>query len=121
MTQERFDSTFRVGDAVTIVVKVKPFIDVSIPPSANDYQNVSCVKIALYDPQEDLVEDNSGQERTMTQVPNRPGWYFYRYQTTPDMQPGLYTAIATAYCRIDGQILQNRNVQEFRLVNDGIA
>lgn len=119
--QERFDTSFRVGDAVTVVVKVKPFIDVSIPPSANDYQKVSCVKIAIYDPEENLVEDNSTNARTMSEVPNRAGWYFYRYQTTPDMQPGVYTAIATAYCQIDGQILQSRNVQEFRLINDGIA
>jgi len=121
MAQERFDSTFRVGDAVTIIVKVKPYIDVSLPPSANDYRRVSCVKIAIYDPQEELVEDTRENPRDMLPVPNRPGWYYYRYQTTPDMEQGVYTAIATAYCKIDTQVYQNRNVQEFRLVNDGIA
>lgn len=120
MAQNRFDPVFRVGDSITIKVNVKPFVDVSIPPSANDYQNVSCVKLGIYDPNDELVEDNSGEERTMTQVPNRPGQYFYRYQTTPDMQPGEYTAIAIVYCRIDGQVRQNRNVQHFTLLNDGV-
>jgi len=117
MTADRFDNAFRVGDAVTIVVKVKPFIDVSIPPSANEYRNVSCVNISIYGPDDD---DTLVHEGVMNSVPNRPGWYFYRYQTTIDMQPGSYTVISVATCRIDGQFFTNRNVQQISLVDDGI-
>lgn len=117
MTSERFDNTHRLGDALTIVVKVKPFLDVSLPPGSNNYLPVSCVNIAIFDPE---VEEVAVVQDTMKPVPNRPGWYYYRFQTTPDMKEGVYTVISEATCKIDGQILKNRNVQEFRLVNDGV-
>ena len=114
---ERFDQVFRRGNAITFVVKHKPFIDLSIPPSANDYRPASCMNISIYG--ETLTEPllNSA---SMRQIPNRPGWYYYRYQTTPQMLAGVYTAIITSITTIDGVDYTTRNVQEFRLVDDGI-
>lgn len=117
MASERFDSTFRLGDAITIVVKVKPFLDVSIPAGANNYLPVSCVNIAIFDSE---IEENAIVQDVMKEVPNRPGYYFYRFQSTPDMKSGVYTAISEATVKLDGVFQKNRNVQEFRLVNDGV-
>jgi hypothetical protein len=114
---ERFDQVYRRGNAITFVVKHKPFIDLSIPPSANDYRPATCMNISIYDETqtEELLRSTS-----MTPVPNRPGWYYYRYQTSTSMVAGLYTAIITSITTIDGIDYTTRNVQEFRLVDDGI-
>lgn len=117
MASGNHDSAYRVGDSVTVVIKSKPFIDVTLPPSSNEYRKVSCMKIAMYDSTE---EENLIHNGEMTEVPNRPGWYFYRWQTTPDMKPGVYTLIGTSQVSIDGQIHSNRIVQQIRLLNDGI-
>lgn len=114
---ERYDQAYRRGDAISFVVKHKPFIDVSIPPSANDYRPASCMNISIYN--EDLTETLINCA-CMKEVPNRPGWYFYRYQTTKEMQEGVYTAIVTSVTTIDGEDYTNRNVQEFRLTDDHI-
>lgn len=114
---ERYDQAYRRGDAITFVVRHKPFIDLSIPPSANDYRPASCMNISIYS--EDLGETIL-HSKDMTPVPNRPGWYFYRYQTNKKMLEGVYTAIITSITTIDGNDYTNRNVQEFRLTDDGI-
>jgi hypothetical protein len=89
----------------------------SIPPSANDYNDATCVTIGIFssDLREKLLEGTS-----MIHVPNRPGWYYFRYQTTVTMRKGVYTAICTAITNIDGVDYTTRNVQEFRLIDDGI-
>lgn len=114
---ERYDQAYRRGDAITFVVKHKPYIDLSIPPSAQDYRDASCMNISIYS--EEIGEELL-KSATMTSVPNRPGWYYYRYQTTPQMLEGVYTAIITSITRIDGIDYTSRNVQEFRLVDDKV-
>jgi hypothetical protein len=111
------DKVYRRGNAITFVIKHKPFIDLSIPPSANDYRPASCVNISIYD---ETLNETLLNCQTMTAVPNRPGWYFYRYQTTTSHQPGLYTAIITVITTIDNTDYTTRQVQEFRLVDDNI-
>lgn len=115
---EGYDNTFRKGDAITLVLKHKPYIDLSIPPSANSYNDASCVTVGIYSPNkaETLVESAD-----MKRVPNRPGWYFYRYQTTRDMAEGIYTAIFTTVTKIDCVEYTSRNVQEFILQDDEMA
>lgn len=114
---ERYDQAYRRGDAITFVAKHKPFIDVSIPPSANDYRPASCINVSVYG--ETLTEPLL-KSAAMNPVPNRPGWYFYRYQTTTEMEEGVYTAIITSTVVIDGNEYTSRNVQEFRLTDDHI-
>ena len=112
------DSVYRRGDAITLLLKHKPFIDLSLPPSSNEYRDATCVTVAIYDTSEDETVIFSAQ---MKRVPNRTGWYYYRYQTTRDMLVGLYTVIYTTVTRIDGEDLTSRAVQQFRLMNDGIV
>lgn len=114
---ERYDQVYRRGDCITFVVKHKPFIDLSIPASANDYRPASCMNISIYN---EKKTETLLATCAMRQVPNRPGWYYYRYQTNPQMVAGVYTAIVTSITTIDGIDYTNRNVQEFRLVDDGI-
>jgi hypothetical protein len=112
-----FDNAYRLGDAITLVLKNKPYVDLGVPPTANDYRDAGCVTIAIYDPtqKEKLV-----QAEDMKKVPGKPGWYFYRFQTTAQMKPGVYTAVFTAITRIDGVDLTSKSVQEFRLMDDGV-
>jgi len=114
---DRFDNTYRPGDAVTFILKNKPFVDLGVPASANDYRDASCVTIAVYDT---TLEEKLIKTTDMKRVPNRAGWYFYRFQTTVEMKPGVYTVIFTAITRIDGEDLTSKSVQEFRLVDEGI-
>lgn len=118
MSADGFDNCYRKGDAITFLLKHRPYIDLGLPPSANDYRDATCVTLAIYDQnlRETLLEAVD-----MTRVPNRPGWYFYRYQTGRHMAEGVYTAIITAITTIDGTPLSSRNVQEFRLLDDGIV
>lgn len=111
------DNVYRRGDAITFLLKHKPFIDVSLPPSSQEYRDATCINIAIYGttPEESLIF--SGQ---MKRVPNRVGWYFYRYQTTRDMFTGLYTVIYTSVTKIDGEDLTSRAVDQFRLYDDGV-
>ena len=111
------DTVYRIGDSITLLLKHKPFIDLGLPPSSNDYRDATCVSFAIYD---STVEDTQILEGTMKRVPNRSGWYFYRYQTKRGMNPGLYTVIFTSITRIDGEDLTSRAVQQFRLVDDGL-
>lgn len=117
MGTESYDHCYRRGECITFVLKHKPFIDLSIPPSSNDYRDASCVNVAVYGTS--LKEQKLGGG-VMSKVPNRPGWYFYRYQTTPEMLAGVYTAIFTTITTIDGKDYTSRNIQEFRLLDDGI-
>lgn len=114
---DTFDNAHRLGDAITFVIKHKPFVDLGIPPTANDYRDAACVTIAIYDTS---LKEKLLLAEDMKRVPNKPGWYFYRYQTTVAMKPGVYTAVITAVTRIDGQDLTTRSVKEFRLINDGV-
>ena len=112
------DTAYRLGDALTLLLKHKPFIDVSLPPSSNEYRDANSVTFAIYgtDKDEHLVFSDK-----MKRVPNRTGWYFYRYQTNRSMKPGLYTVIYTTVTRIDGEELTSRSVQQIRLMNDGLV
>jgi len=112
------DTVYRRGDALTLLLKHKPFIDVSLPPSSNEYRDATGVTFAIYgvDKQEHLIFSDN-----MKKVPNRPGWYFYRFQTTRTMGIGLYSVIYTTITRIDGEDLTSRSVQQFRLMNDGLV
>lgn len=114
----RYDNSFRKGDAITFILKNKPYVDLSIPASANDYRNSNCSTIAIFDAteQEVLLE---AQE--MKSVPNRPGWYYYRFQTLRSYKTGIYTAIFTVITTIDSVPLTTRSIQEFRLQDDGIV
>lgn len=114
---ERYDQAYRRGDAITFLVRHKPFIDLSIPPSAQDYRDASCMNISIYD---ETLTETLLKCADMKKVPNRPGWYFYRYQTTPQMLEGVYVAIITSITTIDGEDYTSRNVQEFRLTSDRI-
>lgn len=109
------DGSYKKGDSITFLVKHKPFIDLSLPPSSNEYRDATCITFAIYDSteKETLVFTDS-----MKRVPNRNGWYYYRYQTARDMLSGLYTVIFTSVTRIDGQDFNTRNVQQFRLMDD---
>ena len=115
---DTIDSVYRRGDALTLLLKHKPFIDVSLPPSSNEYRDATGVTFAIYgsDKEEHLVFSDK-----MKRVPNRVGWYFYRFQTTRDMDVGLYTVIYTTITRIDSEDLTSRSVQQFRLMNDGVV
>lgn len=115
---DNVDNVYRRGDAITLLLKHKPFIDVSLPPSSNEYRDATCVTFAIYDTTHD---ENMIFSDQMKRVPNRVGWYFYRYQTTRDMFTGLYTIIYTTITRIDGQDLTTRAVQQFRLLDDGVV
>lgn len=108
---------YRRGDAITFLAKHKPFVDVSVPPSANDYRDACCVTIAIYDSTslENLI--NNGE---MIRVPNRPGWYYYRFQSVRDMPVGVYTSVITTVTKIDGVDYTNRSVNDFRIIDDGI-
>lgn len=111
------DTVYRIGDSITLLLKHKPFIDLGLPPSSNDYRDATCVTYAIYDSTEIETKLTEG---VMKRVPNRTGWYFYRYQTVRGMNPGLYTVIFTTVTRIDGEDLSSRSVQQFRLVDDGL-
>lgn len=115
MPADRFDTTYRRGDAITFVLKHKPFIDIGLPPSANEYRDASCVNISIYDPTKEEKLVFSGD---MPRVPNRPGWYYFRYQTKTDMPEGLYTVIYKVITRIDGIDYASRQVEQFRLISD---
>ncbi len=115
---DEVDSVFRRGDAITLLLKHKPFIDLGLPPSSNEYRDATCVNFAIYDTTKAEALVFSDQ---MKRVPNRVGWYFYRYQTTRDMLVGLYTVIYTAITRIDGEDFTSRSVQQFRLMDDGVV
>jgi len=115
---ETYDSAYRRGDAITFVFKHKPYVDLSLPPCSNEYRDAICVTLAIY--------DSTQKERLvyavdMTRVPNRPGWYFHRYQTHPNMPSGIYTVIFTSLTKIDGIEYTNRAVQDFELMDDGIV
>lgn len=103
------------GDAVTFLLKHKPYIDLGVAPSANDYRDACCVTFAIYDTTQDerLIESNQ-----MTRVPNRPGWYYYRYQTTRSMKSGIYTVTFTTVTTIDGIDYTNREVKELIVTED---
>ena len=112
------DGVYRRGDAITFLAKHKPFVDVSIPPSANDYRDACCVTIAIYDSTslEHLVDNGE-----MVRVPNRPGCYYYRYQTHKEMPTGTYTTVITTVTKIDSTDYTNRVIGEFNLLDDGIV
>lgn len=112
------DNVYRRGDAITLLLKHKPFIDLGLPPSSNEYRDATCVTFAIYDTTADEAIVFSDQ---MKRVPNRPGWYYYRYQTTRDMFTGLYTVIYTTITRIDNDDFTSRAVQQFRLMDDGVV
>lgn len=114
---DQFDTVYRRGDAIVFILKHKPYLDLGLPPSSNEYRDATCVNIGIFDPttQEALVKSDD-----MKRVPNRPGWYYYRYQTTRDMATGLYTVIMTAITKIDGENFSNRTVQQFRLLSDAL-
>lgn len=114
---DRFDNVYRKGDAIVFILKHKPYIDLGLPPSSNEFRDASCVNIGIYDPSTDEVLIKSDD---MKRVPNRPGWYYYRYQTTRDMADGLYTVILNAITKIDGENFASRSVQQFRLMSDKI-
>lgn len=114
---ERYDHAFRIGDAITFKANHRPYIDLSIPASQNDLRDASCINISIYD---ETLKETILSCDNMVRIPNRPGQYFYRFQTTRNMKPGVYVAIITAITRIDGKDYTNRNVQEFRLINDGV-
>jgi hypothetical protein len=114
---EQYDNTYRPGDAITFLLKNKPFIDLGVPPSANDYRDAGCVTVAVYDT---TLKEKLVQASDMKKVPNRPGWYYFRFQTTANMKPGVYTAVFTAITRIDGEDFTSKSVQEFRLTSEGI-
>jgi hypothetical protein len=83
----------------------------------NDYRPASCMTLAVYgaDLKESILKSCN-----MAPVPNRPGWYFYRYPIPKTLKAGLYTAIITSITRIDGNDYSNRNMQEFRVLDDDI-
>ena len=114
---EQFDTIYRKGDAIVFLLKHKPYIDLGVPASSNEYRDASCVNIGIYDPTKD---ENLVKSDDMKKVPNRPGWYYYRFQTTRDMQIGIYTVIMTAITKIDGENFSNRSVQQFRLMSDSL-
>jgi hypothetical protein len=118
MSAEAFDNVYRRGDAIVFVLKHKPYIDLSIPPSANDYRDATCVTIGVFAA---TIREKLVDGAPMLSVPNRPGWYYFRYQTDVTMKPGVYTAIITAITKIDSIDYTTRNVQEFRLVDDGLV
>lgn len=113
-----FDTPYRIGDAITFVLKNKPYVDLGIPASSNDYRDAGCVTVAIYDTSEKEKLVHSAE---MTKVPNKSGWYYYRFQTTTAMKPGVYAVIFTAITRIDGQDLTTKSVQEFRLMDNEVV
>lgn len=114
---EAFDSVYRRGDSIVFLLKHRPYIDLSIPASANDYQDATCVTIGIFGA---TLKERLVDSANMTKVPNNPGWYYFRYQTSISMKVGVYTAICVAITKIDGVDYSTRNVQEFRLVDDGL-
>lgn len=114
----RYDNCYRKGDAITFILKNKPYVDLSIPASANDYRNANCVTLAIYDATQ---EETLLEAKEMTKVPNRTGWYYYRFQTLRSYKTGIYTAIFTVITNIDNVPLTTRSIQEFRLQDDGIV
>lgn len=111
------DNIYRIGDSITLLLKHKPFIDLSIPPDSNEYRDATCVNFAIYDDTSSETLITQGQ---MKKVPNKNGWYFYRYQIPDNINPGVYTVIFTSTTRIDGEDLISRSVQEFRVIGDGV-
>jgi hypothetical protein len=112
-----FDNAYRLGDAITFVLKNKPYVDLGVPLTANDYRDAGCVTVAVYDTtqQEKLIH-----AADMKKVPNKAGWYYHRFQSTTQMKPGVYTVVFTAITRIDGEDMTSKSIQEFRLMNDEV-
>lgn len=117
MAADQFDTMYRRGDAIVFVAKHKPYLDLGLPPSSNEYRDASCMNIGIFDAS---LQENLIHSADMQRVPNRPGWYFYRFQTTKDMAIGLYTVIFTAITNIDSTNYSTRSVQQFRLISDAL-
>lgn len=115
---ETYDTVYRLGDAVTFIFKHKPYVDLGISPCSNEYRDAICVTLAIYGT---TVPEPLLYAIDMVRIPNRPGWYYTRYQTNKNMKPGVYTAIFTSVTKIDGIEYTNRAVQEFEMLNDGIV
>jgi hypothetical protein len=109
---------YKRGDAITFIVKHKPFIDIGLPPTAQEYRDACCITWAIYDTSnlENLID--SGE---MKRVPNRPGWYFARYQTIRNMEIGLYTVVFTTVTSIDGKDYTTRAIKEITILDDGVV
>jgi hypothetical protein len=89
------DAEFRVGDNITVLIKNRPFVDFLVPPDLNDYRPCDFTSIKIYDPQENLIIDDSLFETT------NPGWYYYRYQTSVNSQQGLYKIVVELQTEVE--------------------
>jgi hypothetical protein len=79
------DTDFRKGDSVTIEINNRPYVDRSIPATANDTRNADSASIKVYDPCNLLFVDCP-----MIACQDRIGWYLFRIQTDDEFPVGLY-------------------------------
>ena len=90
------DAAIRAGQSLQIEVSNKPYVDMSIPPEANDYRWADCARIQIFD-----TEDNILVDTEMCPITSRPGWYTYRFQTLETMQMGVYRVIVRLFTGIN--------------------
>lgn len=85
---------FEVGENVLITVSNRPWLDMSIPPESNDYMSAQSATIKIYGPCDELL-----MESNMCEMADRPGWYYFTYQTTEECnKAGLHRVIVELGC-----------------------
>ncbi len=89
------DAEFRTGDNITVLIKNKPYIDFQVPPDLNDYRNCDATSIKIYDPDDEIIVDDS------LRVTTEPGWYYYRLQTSINDKLGLYRIVVELQTDVD--------------------
>lgn len=87
-------TAYRVGDNILITVSNRPWVDMTVPLESNDYRSAEEANIKIYGPCEELLMDAE-----MCEVPGRPGWYYFNYQTTALCnKPGLHRVVVQLGC-----------------------
>ena len=81
------DAEFRRGDAITIFIKNRPYIDFEVPPDLNDFRDADYTEVKIYNPEEELILQSPLRKA------GEHGWYYYRFQTSYDSMEGLYKVV----------------------------
>jgi hypothetical protein len=91
------DADFRLGDSICFEASNKPYTDFEIPPESNDFRWADSATIRIYSPTQPNfpksipAEDWELElEQPMNINESRVGWYWYRWQSTTEMCPGVY-------------------------------
>lgn len=76
---------FFCSDTVTVMATNKPYVDMTISPSLNDYAWADEAILTIYDPRNKIV-----LQTDMCRAVGKTGWYYYRYKTACQCGIGIY-------------------------------